>query len=272
RLPQPICSLQQPFDPVAFNFTRIHPSKVLLRLRRAGGGGPSPPDPFLVAINVSPLERGQVLLLLELARGLPQALTAPVLRARLEAALLSARPGFRLGFNSLGDCASVYHLHLHSFYLDWLLPVEAAPTRQFHPPCGLGLLLHGVPAPAFLFYATCPADLDAVARDMWWVAEHLADTGLAYNILITRGDPPEGAGTGAGWELRVLLWAHRPSFSAKVSAAFTVVLCGLAGYLPLPAELLYRDITGAEALRAIRKHLLPEPQLLCLGEDLARLL
>ncbi|XP_068266436.1 GDP-D-glucose phosphorylase 1 [Nyctibius grandis] len=271
RPPQPVRSLRQPFDPAAFNFTRIRPGEVLLRLRRAGGG-PAAPDPLLVAINVSPLERGHVLLLPEPARGLPQALTAPVLRAGLEAALLSAHPGFRLGFNSLGGCASVNHLHLHGFYLDRPLPVEAAPARPLRPPCGLGLLLRGVPAPAFLFYAAGPADLEAVSRDVWRAAEHLADTGLAYNVFITRGDPPEGAGTGAGRGLRVLLWARRPSFGAKASAAFTVALCELAGYLPLPAEPLYRDITEAEALRAIREHLLPEPQLLRLGEDLARLL
>ncbi|NXS50057.1 GDPP1 phosphorylase, partial [Balaeniceps rex] len=63
--PQAVCSLRQPFAPRAFNFPRIRPGEVLLRLRRAAGGavGPAPPDPLLVAINASPLERGHVLLL-----------------------------------------------------------------------------------------------------------------------------------------------------------------------------------------------------------------
>ncbi|NXS69136.1 GDPP1 phosphorylase, partial [Pandion haliaetus] len=66
RPPQAVRSLRQPFDPRAFNFTRIRPGEVLLRLRRAadgGGGGGAAPDHLLVAINVSPLERGHVLLL-----------------------------------------------------------------------------------------------------------------------------------------------------------------------------------------------------------------
>ncbi|NWU50325.1 GDPP1 phosphorylase, partial [Dromas ardeola] len=54
--PQPVRSLRQPFDPAAFNFTRLRPAELLLRLRRPGG-----PDPLLVAINDSPLERGHVL-------------------------------------------------------------------------------------------------------------------------------------------------------------------------------------------------------------------
>ncbi|KAM9271055.1 LOW QUALITY PROTEIN: GDP-D-glucose phosphorylase 1 [Cariama cristata] len=275
RPPQAVRSLRQPFDPRAFNFTRIRPGEILLRLRRAGDtAGPAGPDHLLVAINASPLERGHVLLLPEPARGLPQALTAPLLRGGLEAALLSAHPGFRVGFNGLGACASVNHLHLHAFYLPCPLLVESAPARPLCPPRGLGLL-RGVPAPAFLFYAAGPAGLEALARDVCRAAEHLADAGLAYNVFATRGDPPGGAaeaGAGGGQGLRVLLWARRPTFGAKASAAFNVALCELAGYLPLPAAPVFRDITEAEALSAIREHLLPEPELLRLGEDLARLL
>ncbi|NXC23394.1 GDPP1 phosphorylase, partial [Corythaeola cristata] len=181
RPPQAIRSLRQPFDPRDFNFTRIRPGEVLLRLRRAADGGPEPPDHLLVAINVSPLERGHVLLLPEPARALPQALTAPLLRGGLEAALLSAHPGFRVGFNSLGGCASVNHLHLHAFYLGCALLVESAPAQ---PLCPRGRLsfLRGVPAPAFLFYAAGPAGLEALARDVCRAAEHVADTGLAYNV------------------------------------------------------------------------------------------
>ncbi|NXV48142.1 GDPP1 phosphorylase, partial [Uria aalge] len=266
RPPQPVQSLRQPFDPAAFNFTRLRPAELLLRLRRPGG-----PDPLLVAINDSPLERGHVLLLPEPARGLPQALTAPLLRGGLEAALLSAHPGFRLGFNGLGGCASVNHLHLHGFYLRRPLLVESAPARPLGPPHGPGLLT-AVPAPAFLFYAAGPAGLEAVARDASRAAERLADTGLAYNLLITRGDPPGGPAPDGQRGLRVLLWARRPSFGAKAGAAFNVALCELAGYLPLPEARLFEEITEEEALRAIREHLLPEPQLLRLGEDLARLL
>ncbi|NWY29972.1 GDPP1 phosphorylase, partial [Pheucticus melanocephalus] len=58
RPPQPVRSLRDPFDPAAFNFTRLRPAELLFRLRRAGS-----PEQLLVAINASPLERGHVLLL-----------------------------------------------------------------------------------------------------------------------------------------------------------------------------------------------------------------
>ncbi|XP_051484804.1 GDP-D-glucose phosphorylase 1 [Apus apus] len=269
RPPQPVCSLRQPFNPQDFNFTRIHPDEVLFCLRRAGDGCHAAPDPLLVAINASPLERGHVLLLPEPARGLPQALTAAGLRGALEALLLSTHPGFRVGFNGLGGYASVNHLHFHGLYLPRPLLVESVPAQPLCPPHCFSLL-RDVPAPAFLFYAAGPAELEALARDMCRAAEHVAEAGLACNLFATRGDPPAGPGGRRG--LRVLLWARRPSFGAKASTAFNVALCELAGYLPLPSEPLYREMTEAEALRNICEPLLPEPELLRLGRALARLL
>ncbi|XP_068881763.1 GDP-D-glucose phosphorylase 1 [Aphelocoma coerulescens] len=268
RPPQPVRSLRDPFDPGAFNFTRLRPAELLFRLRRTGGPGP-PPDPLLVAINASPLERGHVLLLPEPARRLPQVLTAPALRGALEAALLSAHPGFCVGFNGLGGGASVNHLHLHGLYLGRPLPLEEAPAEPLGPRLGL---LRAGPAPAFLFFAPGPAALEPVSRAVCRAAEHVAGVGLACNVLATRGDPPAGPGTGGGRGLRVLLWARRPLFGPKAGEPFAVALCELAGLLPLPAEPLYRDITEVQALSAIRQHLLPEPELLHLGGELARLL
>ncbi|NWH69156.1 GDPP1 phosphorylase, partial [Geococcyx californianus] len=262
RPPQPVCSLLQPFDPAAFNFTRLRREELLLRLHRAGSAA----APLLVAINVSPLVRGHVLLLPEAAQAQPQVLRAPALRAALEAALLSAHPGFRVGFNGLGACASVNHLHLHGLYLPFPLSVESAPADPLRP--GGPALLRAAPAPAFLFFAASPAELDTVSRDVCRAAEHITDAGLAYNVFTTRGDPPRGMGAGGGRGLRVLLWARRASFGAKTGDAFNVALCELAGFLPLSAETLYHDMTEDEALNIIHQHLLPEPELLSLGEDL----
>ncbi|NXK57064.1 GDPP1 phosphorylase, partial [Chauna torquata] len=191
RRPQAVHSLTQPFDPREFNFTQIRPEELLLRLRRCppDGGSPAAPDHVLAVINVSPLERGHVLLLPEPALGLPQALTPQLLRFGLEALLLSAHPGFRVGFNSLGASASVNHLHLHGFYLGHPLLVESAPAEPLCPERGLSLLQE-VPAPALLFY-TAGAGLEALAQDVCRATARLAALGLAYNVFATRGAPPE---------------------------------------------------------------------------------
>lgn len=266
RPPQAIRSLTQPFDPQQFNFTRIRPGEVLLCLRRRSGGDPPPLDRVLVAINVSPLERGHVLLLPEPALGLPQALTPQLLRFGLEAVLLSTQPGFRVGFNSLGALASVNHLHLHAFYLAHPLRVELAPAEPLLPEGGPALL-RDVPAPALLFY-TAGTELRAVAEAVCGLAAGLAARGLAYNVFATRGAPPAG---GAAAGLRVLLWARRPSFEEPEEpdeAVPAVALCELAGYLPLPAAAPFAELSEAEALRALRRPLLPEPELRRLLRDL----
>ncbi|XP_053933178.1 GDP-D-glucose phosphorylase 1 [Cuculus canorus] len=263
RPPQPVLSLRQPFDPAAFNFSRLRRGELLLRLHRAGSAA----EPLLVAINASPLGRGHVLLLPEPARARPQALAAPVLRAALEAALLSAHPGFLVGFNGLGGGASVNHPHLHGLYLRRPLPAQSAPARPLRPR---GPALLRGPAPAFAFFAASPAELDAVSRDVCQAAERITEAGWAYNVLATRGDPLEAAEGGRG--LRVLLWARRPCFGVKASDAFNVALCELAGFLPIASEALFHSITEAEALSTIQQYLLPEDELLSLGKDLARLL
>ncbi|XP_072201313.1 GDP-D-glucose phosphorylase 1 [Excalfactoria chinensis] len=273
RRPQPVRSVTEPFSSRHFNFTLIRPEELLLRMRRAPPADGELPgaEHVLVAINVSPLERGHVLLLPEPALRLPQILTPQLLRAGLEAVLLSARPGFRVGFNSLGASASVNHLHMHGFYLDHPLLVETAPAEPLSPARGLHLLLR-VPAPALLFY-TAGSGLAELARDACGAAGRLLALGLAYNVFVTRGAPPEGsAGPGPGAGLRLLLWPRRPRFEPEEDAAFNVALCELAGHLPLRTAEAFRELEEAEALRAIRRPLLPEPEMRRLAADLARLL
>ncbi|XP_015284273.1 PREDICTED: GDP-D-glucose phosphorylase 1 [Gekko japonicus] len=265
-------SVRQPFDPAQFNFTQIRPAEVLFALapRRREGGEEGPR--VLVAINVSPLERGHVLLVPEPALGLAQVLTAGALLAGLEALLLSGHPGLRVGFNSLGACASVNHLHLHAYYLGRPLRVEDAPARPLRPAAGLYLLdgASGVPAPGLLLYADGRRPRGR-ARRVCRLTDHLAARGVAHNLFATRGAGPEGPAS-ARPGLRVLLWPRRASFGAKEGAAFNVALCELAGHLPLKAAADFEALTEAHALRLIRDCLLPEADFAQLLPDLLALL
>lgn len=271
RAPQAVRSVRQSFDPAQFNFTQIRPAEVLFAL--APCHRQPPPPRVLVAINVSPLEFGHVLLLPEPALRLPQVLTAEALRAGLEALLLSGHPGFRVGFNSLGACASVNHLHLHAFYLAWELRVESAPARPLLPEAGLYLLERpDVPAPGLLFY-TEGRRLGELARRVCRLTDHLVRQEIAYNLFATRGAAPEGEQAGAHRPgLRVILWPRRAYFGAKQAAAFNVALCELAGHLPIKTAGEFEALTEAEALRLIHQSLLPEPQFARLQRELVALL
>ncbi|XP_049639892.1 GDP-D-glucose phosphorylase 1 [Suncus etruscus] len=262
RHPQDIRSVRQAFDPGQFNFSHIRPGEILFCLR------PKPllPDAsqledIFVVINISPLERGHVLLVPEPARGLPQRLLPSVLRAGLEAVLLSSHPGFRVGFNSLGGLASVNHLHLHGYYLDHRLPVEGAPSEPLDERGHLHLL-RTLPAPGFLFYTSQPsADLETLSRRICTATDYLYEQEIAHNLFVTRGAPPgmlspSSALTG----LRVILWARKSSFGIKESEAFNVALCELAGHLLVKRPEDFCSLTEASALALIQDSLLPPAQ------------
>ncbi|XP_066491397.1 GDP-D-glucose phosphorylase 1 [Tiliqua scincoides] len=265
RRPQDIRSVRQGFDPRQFSFREIRPEEVLFRLAGAGAGG------VLVVINVSPLEFGHVLLVPEPALALPQVLTPEALGAGLEAVLLSAHPGFRVGFNSLGAFASVNHLHLHGFYLDWELLVETAPCKPLLPGRHFHLLQEG-PAPAFLFYSQGRRTAE-LARSVCRLTDHLVRREVAHNLFVTRGAAPEGPlRSRARPGIRVLLWARRPCFGVKEEAAFNVALCELAGHLPVKTARDFEALTEASAIRAIQEHLLPPLQFAQLQQELVALL
>lgn len=262
RRPQNIRSVRQPFDPEQFNFNKIQPGEVLFRLRQEPGlSGVLQQEDILVVINISPLEWGHVLLVPEPAQGLPQRLLPGVLRAGLEAVLLSAHPGFRVGFNSLGGLASVNHLHLHGYYLDHRLPVEGAPSKTLDPGGHLHLL-QALPAPGFLFYTSGPGpDLEALVSRVCRATDYLTDHEIAHNLFVTRGAPPgKTSPSSALMGVRVILWARKSSFGIKEGEAFNVALCELAGHLPVKTSQDFSGLTEAAALALIQDCLLPPAQ------------
>lgn len=260
RPPQNIQSVRQEFDPKQFNFNKIRPGEVLFRLQRREPDGPKQED-ILVLINVSPLEWGHVLLVPEPAHGLPQRLLPGILRAGLEAVLLSLHPGFRVGFNSLGGLASVNHLHLHGYYLAHPLPVEDAPSIPLDPK-GYIHLLQALPAPGFLFYTSGPGpDMEALIRRVCRATDYLSNHEIAHNLFVTRGAPPGPASSSTGLTgLRVILWARKSSFGIKESGAFNVALCELAGHLPVKTSQDFGSLTEAAAVALIQDCLLPQAQ------------
>ncbi|XP_058521563.1 GDP-D-glucose phosphorylase 1 isoform X2 [Ochotona princeps] len=258
RQPQNIQSVRQAFDPEQFNFTKIQPGEVLFRLRR------EPPTPdasqqedILVMINVSPLEWGHVLLVPEPTQELPQRLLPGALRAGVEAVLLSAHPGFRVGFNSLGGLASVNHLHLHGYYLAHRLPVEVAPSIPLDP-VGLLHLLQALPAPGFLFYTSGSGpDLEGLISRVCRATDYLIDHEIAHNLFVTRGAPPGKASPSPALTgIRVILWPRKSSFGIKEGEAFNVALCELAGHLPVKTAVDFNSLTEMGAVSLIQDSLL----------------
>lgn len=131
----------QDFDETKFNFTKVGQEEVLFRFEKSSDHNrhffPSAPpitadsnSSSVVAINVSPIEYGHVLLIPQVLNCLPQRIDHGSFLLALHMAKEAADPFFRVGYNSLGAFATINHLHFQAYYLAAPFPVEKAPTRR----------------------------------------------------------------------------------------------------------------------------------------------
>ncbi|KAL6474160.1 hypothetical protein MHYP_G00177210 [Metynnis hypsauchen] len=241
RKPQEILSIRQNFNPKQFNFNKIKPEEVLFEMCKAepsstesclqNGTTTATTGSCVVIINVSPLEFGHSLLLPEPERGHPQILTPHAVQVGLESVFLSADPGYRVGFNSLGAFASVNHLHLHGYYLKHELRVEWAPTEPLAPE--KSLYRRECFPKGFMFY-TEGEDPGGTAEAVCELTDILVDRDIAHNVFMSRGCPPsrEAERSALRRGVRIYVWPRVSCFGAKEESAFNVALCELAGHLP----------------------------------------
>ncbi|THG22413.1 hypothetical protein TEA_021445 [Camellia sinensis var. sinensis] len=114
----------QPFDGNKFNFTKVGQEEVLFQFEASDEDNetqffPNAPidvenSPSVVAINVSPIEYGHVLLIPWILECLPRRIDRVSFLLALYMAAEAGNPYFRLGYNSLGAFATINHLHFQA--------------------------------------------------------------------------------------------------------------------------------------------------------------
>lgn len=119
----------KPFDANKFNFTKFSPEELLFQFE-AGMPLDADNSPSVVAINVSPIEYGHVLLIPQVLGCLPQRIDHKSLLLALHMAVEAANPHFRVGYNSLGTFATINHLHFQAYYLAMPFPIEKAHSLK----------------------------------------------------------------------------------------------------------------------------------------------
>ncbi|KAK9057190.1 hypothetical protein SSX86_024557 [Deinandra increscens subsp. villosa] len=129
----------QAFDENKFNFTKVGQEEVLFQFEPSEDGEvqfyPNAPidvdnSPSVVAINVSPIEYGHVLLIPRILKHLPQRIDHESLLLALNMAREAGSPYFRVGYNSLGAFATINHLHFQAYYLAVPFPLEKAAAKK----------------------------------------------------------------------------------------------------------------------------------------------
>lgn len=150
----------QPFDSAKFNFTKVGQEEVLFQFENSGSDDSyflrsaavtvADRAPNVVAINVSPIEYGHVLLIPRVLDHVPQRIDQESFLLALHMAAEAASPYFRLGYNSLGAFATINHLHFQAYYLTVPFPVEKAATQRI--PLAEGGIKSGVKVSKLMNY------------------------------------------------------------------------------------------------------------------------
>ncbi|KAL2522399.1 GDP-L-galactose phosphorylase 1 [Forsythia ovata] len=188
----------QPFDENKFNFTKVGQEEVLFRFEPSNDNefhyfpssavDAASSSPSVVAINVSPIEYGHVLLIPRVLDCFPQSIDHESLFLALHFASETADPAFRVGYNSLGAFATINHLHFQAYYLSLQLPIEKAPTCRLMTSDGstdarvIVSKLLDYPVSGLVFEGGCTLrDLsDAVANSCVF----LQNNNIPFNVLI----------------------------------------------------------------------------------------
>ncbi|KAL2495883.1 GDP-L-galactose phosphorylase 1 [Forsythia ovata] len=183
----------QPFDENKFNFTKVGQEEVLFQFEPSMDNDvqffPNAPidienSPSVVAINVSPIEYGHILLIPRILGCLPQRIDRDSFLLALYMAAEAGNPYFRLGYNSLGAFATINHLHFQAYYLAVPFPIERAPTRKITTTSG-GVKICDIlnyPVRGLVFEGGNPLEeLSNVVSDSCIC---LQDNNIPYNVLI----------------------------------------------------------------------------------------
>ncbi|KAM7280213.1 hypothetical protein ACFE04_007347 [Oxalis oulophora] len=183
----------QPFDGNKFNFTKVGQEEVLFQFEQSEVGEVqffqnAPIDvensPSFVAINVSPIEYGHVLLIPQIFDCLPQRIDRDNLLLALHMAAEAGDPYFRLGYNSLGAFATINHLHFQAYYLAMPFPIEKAPTKKImNLDCGVKISeILNYPVRGLVFEGG--HSLQDLSEALAGACTVLQDNNIPYNVLI----------------------------------------------------------------------------------------
>lgn len=184
----------QPFDGNKFNFTKVGQEEVLFQFEASEDGESQffpnalvdvENSPSVVAINVSPIEYGHVLLIPRILECLPQRIDRDSFLLALYMAAEAGNPHFRVGYNSLGAFATINHLHFQAYYLAVSFPIEKAPTKKITTSAGgvkISELLN-YPVRGLVFEGgNSLQDLSNTVSD---ACICLQDNNIPYNVLIS---------------------------------------------------------------------------------------
>ena len=250
RKPQEVIDLKMAFNHNIFNFTKLSENEILFDIeifyqdaKRDANSGMEDSAHTLqstIVINNSPIEFGSSLIVPSLKSCQNQVITLDSIRIGLIVALLSDDPSIRLGFNSLGACASVNHLHFHVYYLKHKLCIEDQPFDERN-------VLIGWPLAGFVFEIDESSpnlirDLVNVSNQVFKIAKICLDMNQPHNIFITRSHTRHSV-------VRIIIWPRSAIFGSKNDMELAVAFCEFSGFFICKTRNDYDTISENDCIK-----------------------
>ena len=132
RPPQTITSIVQPFNENAFNFNKCQDCEILLRCHDHLSTNPFTNGLTTFVVNNSPLTKYHSLICPRLKENLPQIITKESIELAIDIVTGLNNRSYRIGYNSMGACASLNHLHMHLICVEEKLYVEDVVSEKIH--------------------------------------------------------------------------------------------------------------------------------------------
>ncbi|GJP31034.1 hypothetical protein CLOM_g7885 [Closterium sp. NIES-68] len=181
----------QEFDGSKFNFTKVGQNEMLFRFEegkdeesRFYEAAVVEESPSIMAINVSPIDYGHVLLVPRVLDKIPQRMDEASLLMALRLASEVNDPAFRIGYNSLGAFATINHLHFQAYFLDLPFAIERAAWRDVAVStndCKVGELTY-YPVKTMVFQAG--SSLEQMASAAAAACCKLQEENIPFNMFI----------------------------------------------------------------------------------------
>ncbi|XP_017088297.2 GDP-D-glucose phosphorylase 1 [Drosophila bipectinata] len=244
RQPQTIENLNPTFKPKMFNFNKVDPMEVLLKIDDAEGS----PEVQMI-INKSPITKYHTLICPEVEKNHVQRLNREVLHFSITFMRNIDDQFMRIGYNSPGALASVNHLHFHLLEMPYSLYVDRVPLEKLAGNY-IYRLSRRAPTEGICFvFGNEDSDevVDEKVSKLYELAMWMCRCNMPHNLFITQDLRPGKKG-----DVLVFVFPRSEYCVSKDLADFNVGFCELAGYIPLPDPDRMNNITEQEVLLRIR--------------------
>ncbi|KAF5394764.1 GDP-D-glucose phosphorylase 1 [Paragonimus heterotremus] len=240
RAPFMATSLDEPLLDSSFNFNKVAPEEVLLKIV----SNEFEEKHSVLLANISPFAVLHCLFIPEPMSRFNQRLRKSALAHAIECFLLSSNSYLCMGFNSLLAHASVNHLHFHMWQTPAPLYAMTASTRvKENKPCYSELPEH--PVHNFVVELTNVNNLNEFVNTIWNVVDACQSERIAHNLFLSRVVNTCG-------NVRAVLWPRRSVFEPKAigeaanEQGYNLAVAELAGMYVVANEQVAKRITPKE--------------------------